>query len=120
MKSRCDGCGEVVSMKPEEHERFAEVVSRGFSSGNYCNAYETNDYEQAVTALDVSDVPGPLTESYRAAFTLGFFGSYELTEMGSDVEAYQEAYFSPVGEHCVKAGYVDEFDADDWKVVDEC
>jgi hypothetical protein len=102
----------------EEHERLGEVVSRGFDRGNFANAYETQDYETALESLDMpraiggSRLPRALQDAYRAAFTLGFFGSYELHEMGSDVEAYREAYFSEGGKACLAAGYTD---ARDWE-----
>jgi hypothetical protein len=101
--------------KATEHERFGEIVSRGVDRGNFCNAYETEDYEKAIERLDVTEprdmdgqrLPEPLRAAYRAAFTLGFFSSYELFEMGEHEEAYREAYGSDGGKACVAAGYID-------------
>lgn len=101
-----------------EHERFAEVVSRGFDAGNYGNVYETNDYDAARDAIDVRQLPEVLHDAYLAAFTLGFFGSYTLPEMGEHVEAYREAYFSEGGKQCLEAGYTEARD-DEWKERDE-
>jgi hypothetical protein len=84
-------------------------IRRGFDAGNYANAYETTDLSEALAKLS----PNRSTE-YVAAFTLGFFSSYSLPEMGSDVEAYQEAYFSETGKACLAAGYVDIRAAEEW------
>ncbi len=99
----------------EQHERLQEIVSRGFDAGNFANAYETEDYSKAIRTLKLSGVPTALRAAYRAAFTLGFFGTYELHEMGGHVEAYREAYFSEGGKACLAAGYTDacEFGEDE-------
>ena len=78
-------------------------VNHGFSAGNYANAYETTDYETAVARLSMNR-----PAEYIAAFTLGFFASYELHEMTTDeAEAFTKAYKSPGGRECVAAGYCD-------------
>lgn len=103
-------------MSEERDERLGEIVSRGFDAGNFANAYETENYSKALRglklprAVDGSRLPRELEDAYRAAFTLGFFGTYELHEMGSHVEAYREAYFSEGGKACLAAGYTDACD----------
>lgn len=67
--------------------RTDEQISRGFDAGNYANAYETTDYDRALASLSMNR-----SAAYKAAFTLGFFGSYEPHEMGSHLEAVQEAW----------------------------
>lgn len=76
-------------------------VSRGYSRGNYANAYETEDYEAAVERIAEKGA------DYVAAFTLGFFSSYTLDEMGIHREAYEEAYFSRAGRRALALGYLD-------------
>jgi hypothetical protein len=61
-------------------------ISRGFDRGNYCAAYETTDLELALAKLSMNRAP-----EYTAAFTLGFFSTYERSEMGSHVDAYDDA-----------------------------
>ena len=86
----------------------AMLVSRGFDAGNYASAYTTTDL--SAVAGDIPD-----SEHYRSAFILGFFSSYELHEIpGSDIETFQEAYFSEGGKMAVAAGYTDERPASDW------
>lgn len=76
-------------------------ISQAFSAGNYANAYETTDIEEC----DLDE----MSEHERAAFVLGFFGSYTLDEIGSDRELFDEAYFSPAGQYVVTvAKYVDD------------
>lgn len=75
-------------------------ISNAFSAGSYANAYESDD-------LDDHDLDD-MTEHERAAFVLGFYGSYELDEIG-DREAFDEAYWSEAGQYVVKvAGYCDD------------
>lgn len=66
--------------------RKDDQIRRGIDAGNYANAYETTCLETALAKLRRR------SEAYRAAFILGFFGSYEPHEMGSDLEAVQEAW----------------------------
>lgn len=76
-------------------------MSQAFDAGNYANAYETNDLD----SCDIDEMP----EHRRAAFVLGFFGSYTLEEIGSDREAFDEAYFSAAGRYVVQvAKYTDD------------
>lgn len=62
------------------------IIHRGFEAGNYANAYETEDYAEALAKLS-SNRSG----EYVAAFTLGFFSSHEAHEMGADFDTYLEA-----------------------------
>jgi len=76
-------------------------MSSAFDAGNYANAYESTD-------LDDHDVD-EMSEHERAAFVLGFFGTYTLDEIGSDREVFDEAYFSPAGRYVVEvAKYTDD------------
>lgn len=52
-----------------------------FESGAYAAAYETEDYHEAVAGLATN---GEEAEEYRAAFTLGFFATYEPYEVPLD------------------------------------
>lgn len=77
------------------------AISAAFDAGNYANAYESQDLEDC----DVAD----MTEHERAAFVLGFFGTYTLDEIGADREAFDEAYWSVTGRYVVGvAGYTDD------------
>ncbi len=77
------------------------AISRAFDAGNYANADETTDLE----SVDLDAMP----EHERAAFVLGFFGSYSLDEIGSDREIFDEMYFSPAGQYVVNvAKYSDD------------
>lgn len=79
-----------------------DEMSRAFSSGNYANAYESTDLED----FDLED----MSEHERAAFVLGFLGSYSLNEI-SDREIFDEAYHSDAGRYVVNvAGYCDSRD----------
>ena len=102
-----------------KHERFAELVSRGFDAGNYANAYETQDYEKGLKKAGKEAVPRALRGAYLAAYTMGFFGSYELSEMGEYRGAYLEAYRSEGGQACLEAGYCDRRDASELEGEDE-
>jgi muramoyltetrapeptide carboxypeptidase LdcA involved in peptidoglycan recycling len=61
-------------------------ISRGFDAGNYANAYETTDFERALGSLSMNR-----SAEYVAAFTLGFFSSYERHEMGEHADHYEIA-----------------------------
>lgn len=77
-------------------------LSRGFDAGNYAAAYETTDYSEAIAKLSMNR-----SDEYVAAFTLGFFSSYEHHEMGEHEGTYRDAYGSAAGKRCVELGYVD-------------
>ena len=77
-----------------------DAISRAFGAGNYANAYESTDLED----FEIDDMP----EIERAAFVLGFFGSYTLDEI-SDRETFDDCYWSEAGQYVVKeAGYADD------------
>lgn len=78
------------------------LLSRAYDAGNFCNAYETENYSKAKLIRRV-DQKSP---DYRAAFILGFFSSYEIHEM-SHPDSYQAALDSEAGQRCVELGFVD-------------
>lgn len=79
-------------------------LSKGFSAGNYCNAYEGRDFGSAVVKRQVKDK----STAYATAFMLGFFASYELHEIpGDHQDAFREAYFSEDGQRVVALGFCD-------------
>lgn len=53
--------------------------SRAYDAGNYCNAYETTDWETAWAEHCEEHASAP------HAFLLGFFSSYELSEISDDI-----------------------------------
>lgn len=79
--------------------------SQAFDAGNYCNAYETQDYETATKSMfpkrGISGI-----ESI-ACFTIAFFSAYEESEVPSnDLEVYQAAH-GIMGSYCRKQGWID-------------
>lgn len=83
-----------------------EELHRGFDRGNFANAYETEDYSTVRGRL-----PSESSQAYVAAFTLGFFSSYEYHEIPADAqEAYLEAYQSAAGARCLELGFIDAQD----------
>lgn len=77
-------------------------ISHAFDAGNYANAYESDDLEDHEI--------GDMSPDERAAFVLGFFGSYSLDEI-SDREIFDESYWSPAGQYVVNvARYCDSRD----------
>jgi len=95
---------------PEELERDIEL-SHGFSAGNYCNAYETSNLEEALEKRDLEE----RSEPYSVAFVMGFFASYELEEIpGSYREEFDQAYHSKLGQRVLELGYTEGRD-DDYK-----
>ena len=78
------------------------LISSGFSDGNYCNAYETQDF---IAATDHRQ-DFIKEEAYRTGFTLGFFSSYELHEIdGRWRSIYDDAYHSSTGRRARELGY---------------
>ena len=76
-------------------------ISNAFSAGNYANAYEGTDIED----FDIEEMPA----HERAAFVLGFFASYEFSEMSGDERAtFDECYWSDAGRAVIAAGYCDD------------
>lgn len=86
-----------------------QTISLGFDAGNHAAAYETSDFNEAITSLSPNR-----SHTYRQAFTLGFFSSYELDEMGEHEETYLEALDSEVGLRCVELGWVDPIEEQDY------
>jgi len=79
-------------------------LSHGFSAGNYCNAYETEELSAGLAQRNVTTA----SEAYRAAFIMGFFGSYELHEISDDArERFDEAYHSDHGKRVLELGYTE-------------
>lgn len=73
-------------------------ISRAFDSGNYAAAYEP------WRIADLDD----LTDDQRFAFVLGYYSGFALSEIGDGRDAFDEAYFSPVGRYVVDiAKYAD-------------
>jgi len=86
-------------------------ISRAFDAGNYAHAYETEDLAET----DVED----MQPHERAAFVLGFFGSLTLDEIGSDREAFDEAYFSPTGRYVVEVAKYTDDRTDEYRAEEE-
>lgn len=79
-------------------------IHRGFDAGNYCNAYETQDLDEAMAHRDAIR-----SEWYRTAFILGFFSSYELHEIPDRFRpVYLEAYKSPAGQRTLALSLIDK------------
>jgi hypothetical protein len=90
-------------MKQADLDRDTDL-SRGFSAGNYCNAYETQDFASAIVKREVKDK----SSAFAIAFTMGFFGSYELHEIPDDHrEMFIDAYKSSLGQRVLELGYCD-------------
>lgn len=85
------------------------AMSQAFSAGNYANAYDTTSLARAWLSYTQRDGVKHY-ECRRAAFVLGFFSSYELTEMvGSDRAMFDQSYNSPAGQYVVNvAKYTDD------------
>ena len=104
----CNGRGEVIcSCNPEFDESFDSTeadgdtdldISRGFDAGNYAAAYQTQDYQYALGCLSPNR-----SAAYIAAFTLGFFSSFDIDEMGEYSYEYEQAYAS-VGARALQLG----------------
>lgn len=89
---------------------FQDNVSRGFSHGNYANAYETQSLSRMLRGIATR------SKAYQDAAVLGFFGSYELDEIPMSArERYMEAYFSDAGKAVLRAGYMDPRDEIAWQ-----
>lgn len=73
--------------------RDKEVISWGFDSGNYANAYETTSYTKACSRL------GKRSNNFLIGFTAGFFSSYELHEIDECERDNVEACRAYMREH---------------------
>lgn len=87
------------------------AISRAFDRGNYANAYESTDLDD----FDLDD----MREHERAAFVLGFFGSYALDEIVSEREIYDECYWSPAGQYVVNVAKFIDSRADEYREESE-
>lgn len=76
-------------------------MSQAFDAGNYAGAYGPSD----LSGYELYEMP----EHKRAAFVLGFFGSYTLDEIGAHREVFDECYHSRAGRYVVTiANYIDD------------
>lgn len=76
-------------------------ITQGFDRGNYCAAYETQNFRKALKRIKGE------SPEYLAGFTLGFFSTYERHEMGEHLEAFEAAYASEAGQRCIQLGLCD-------------
>lgn len=93
--------------------RQRNEMSRAFDSGNFANAYESTDLESFARKLE------GWPEHMRAAFVLGFFGSYTLDEIGSDREIFDECYWSKAGQYVIKVARYCDDRTDDYRKESE-
>lgn len=100
-----------------EEETIDTAISHGFDSGNFDNAYSGAYFEEcleeAIEALDCdqfADFTEKAVKAFKTAYTLGWFSSYELHEMGEHEETYTEALNSEYGKLCIEKGLVDDFE----------
>lgn len=86
-----------------------DAMSTAFSAGNYANAYETRGLGAAWRQFTREHGVKHMSCT-KPAFVLGFFGSYERSEMvGSDRRVFDLAYHSAAGRYVVQvAGYTDD------------
>lgn len=74
-------CPRYGNDRSEAHE---EAFSSGFDSGNYGNAYESQDWDSWYARN--CETPAEYdADAYREGLILGFFSSYEISEI-SDPE----------------------------------
>ena len=79
-------------------------ISHGFDAGNYANAYDTQNLEDAWAQRNALLE----SEDWGAAFLLGFFSSYELHEIPGDArDRFDEAYYSDAGQRVLELGYTE-------------
>lgn len=92
------------------------TLSRGYYAGNYGAAYDglslEASLEKAQVEHGIAGTPNAYSTAFRVAFTLGYFSSFELSEMGDDAETYLEALHSEHGRRCVELGWVDRSEQD--------
>ncbi len=87
------------------------AMSRAFDAGNYANAYET----RSIGACDIDE----MAEHERAAFVLGFFGSYTLDEIGAHRELFDACYWSPAGRYVVTVAKYTDDRADEYAALSD-
>lgn len=71
-----------------------DALSRGLHAGDYANAYTSENLETAweeeteseEVEADILPARPDIRTAYRAAFVIGFFGSYETHEVSDDDE----------------------------------
>jgi hypothetical protein len=62
-------------------QKQRESFSRGFDTGNYGNAYESQCWHTWEAKRQIA----ARTPEYRAGALLGFFSSYEIDEIDEDI-----------------------------------
>ncbi len=89
-------------------------LHEAFCAGDYANAYKSEDFDIEAADNENGADDTHLTDSqYMSAFTLGFFASYTLEEMGDHAETYLEAYYSEAGQRVLALGYCDPLEQDE-------
>ncbi len=94
--SACPVCGDddaplLSDTVSEQFKSANESFSKGWDRGNYGNAYESQDWE-AWYSDQCADIPSNLDRSlYQAGMLLGFFSSYEISEISDDMIAEEVA-----------------------------
>ena len=74
----------TIEISPEES------YSRGFDRGNFGNAYESQDWDSWYA--DNCETPEGMDRSaYQDGLLLGFFSSYEISEISDDMAAEEVA-----------------------------
>lgn len=70
-----------------------DILHRGFDAGNYANAYVSENYATAWRKVKKETHNQGLASkpAFKAAFIIGFFSSYETSEVGSLAEKLIEA-----------------------------
>lgn len=59
---------------------MSDLFDLGYDAGNYANAYSDTDLDAAWDVMEDGDRPVN-NKAFRAGFILGFFSSYENTEV---------------------------------------
>jgi hypothetical protein len=65
-------------------------LSHGFDRGNYANAYETENFDAPLVKADLEGE----SDAYVAGYTLGFFATYEPSEMGQWAAEYEACFMN--------------------------
>jgi len=74
--------------------RFLLALSQGFDRGNYGNAYESQDYDAWIARQETpARFKGRYAQAYRAGMLIGFFSSYEDSEIPeSELDRFLQTY----------------------------